>query len=148
MRHDHISNAKIDAESSARIFDPSNEGGTDASIFFCNGYWGNTFDFKCDEVVARFGSDNFFQHRTKLFQSIRHLPQKKIHIHRNAAVKIRECIEEQPALQNEVLRISGFLHTAQKLFLTKQLQAQLIASASLCGLVFQPCQYRGSYISH
>ena len=41
-----------------------------------------------------------------------------------------------------------FLQTAEKFFLTKKLQAELITPAAFSSLIFQPCKYGSSDISH
>ena len=59
-----------------------------------------------------------------------------------------ERIQEQAALQDEVVRIPGLLHPSKKFLLAKQLHAQLIAPAALRRFVFQSCQNRCADISH
>lgn len=84
---------------------PCHEGSANTGVLFCHGNGSHILNFKCGKIVARFGCNDLLQYCLKLFRCIGHLSEQKIHISGNTAIKIREGIEEQSAVQNEIFRI-------------------------------------------
>src|SRR5699024_7230781 len=125
---DDVSHTKVNTEWIFGVLDSCHQGSTDSSVFLYNGDWSNTRNFKCNKIITCRRGDDIFQHFFQLLRGIWNSPEQEIYIHSHSTIKVSNRIDKQPAFQDKIFGILGFLQATQEFFLAKELQAQLIAS--------------------